>query len=510
MRRALIALLVAAAVAGCTKAPPASVGVISPPLPTVRGPIGTSTASYPFLASAHDTTPIDLAQYHYSEQEFFVSGTANVYGWPDLSTLTVEASGPYTTRILIRRPTDPTRFSGNVRVEPLNPTSGHDLDAEWEIAHDGFMRSGDAYVGVTVKPATIRALKQFDPARYSDLSMANPAPPAHRCTPLSDSSSADSEDGLAWDIISQVGALLKTDVATNPLRDLHPRRSTLTGWSQSGSYDLTYLDAIARDVHLLDGRPLFDGYLPGAGSYAGTPISQCATLPAAGDPRARYNPPPGTPVIAVTSPTDFYIAASYNRRTDRPDDSDTPERRIRLYEVGGGCHLPADQGNYFPSLDELARSGFPVEDRTTYPLSDFPLHDVLDAAFMNLDRWAADGTPPPRATRLTPVDPQVWPVRPVLDGYGNPVGGVRTPSVDVPTSTYVEHGLKAPGSNNSAYAGYDITFSTQYLKILYPTHEQYVDKVTDDVRTLVAGRWLTSYDGDELIAQAQSANVPGP
>jgi len=262
-------------------------------------------------------------------------------------------------------------------------------------------------------------------------------------------------------------------------------------------------------VRLVDGGPIFDDYLPGAGSYAGTPISQFAALPAVGDPRARYNPPPGVPVIAVASPTDFCTAASYNRRTDRPDDSDTPERRIRLYEVGGGCHLPADQGSYFPGPEELAQAGFAPENRVAYSLNGFPLHAVLDAVFVNLDRWIADGTPPPRASRLTPVDPTAWPVRPALDQYGNPIGGVRTPSVDVPIGTYVERGLKAPGSNNSAYAGYDIPFSSQYLKVLYPTHQVYVDKITDDVRTLVEQRWLTSYDGDQLIDQAQAANVPG-
>jgi len=121
-----------------------------------------TAASFPFLASDHDAEPIDLGQYGYTEQEYLVSGRANVYSWPDLKTLTVDTSGPYTTRILIRRPLDPARFSGNVRIEPFNPTAGHDLDAEWEIVHDGFMRNGDAYVGITVKPVTITAQQRPD------------------------------------------------------------------------------------------------------------------------------------------------------------------------------------------------------------------------------------------------------------------------------------------------------------------------------------------------------------
>jgi hypothetical protein len=507
--RFLVAAALLATLTGCSTPGASSVGVNDVALPVVLGPVPVTATSSPFLASAHDATPIDLARHGYVEQEFLVSGRANVYSWPDLDTLTVVASGPYTTRILIRRPIDPSRFSGHVRVEPLNPTSGHDLDAEWEIAHDGFMAAGDAYVGITVKPLTILALKRFDPARYAQLGMPSPLPASARCSPHPVAEENAGEEGLAWDMISQVGALLKSESASNPLRDLRPRTDILTGWSQSGSYDITYMNAIARHVRLADGRPVFDGYLPGAGSYAATGISQCAAAIPPGDPRAMYNPPDGAPVIAVSTPTDFFSAASYNRRTDRPHDSDAAQRRIRLYEVAGGSHLPADQGRYFPEPAELARAGFSSENRVTYPLSGFPLHAVLDAAFANLDSWVADGTSPPRASRLVPAAPEAWPVRPTLDSYGNPLGGVRTPNVDVPIATYVERGLKAPGSNNSPYAGYDVAFSPDYLKVLYPTHQDYVDKVTADVRRLVTQKWLTPGDGDEMITQAREANVPG-
>lgn len=480
------------------------------PLPGEVTAIPTSATSYPFNASAHDLTPIDLTQDGYLEQEYVVSGRANVYSWPDLNTLTVDRSGPYTTRILIRRPADPARFSGNVRVEPLNPTSGHDLDAEWEIAHDGFMRAGDAYVGITVKPVTITALKRFDPTRYAHLSMPNPAGPDQRCAPHTKSTDRGSEDGLAWDIISQVGRLIRSDVPANPLRDLHVVTSDLTGWSQSGSYDITYLNAIARHVTLPGGHPIFDAYLPGAGSYAGTPISQCAPWIDPGDPRVQFNPPPGVPVVIVSTPTDFYGAASYNRRADRPADSDGPDRRIRLYEIGGGCHLPADHGRYFPAPTSAPAGGSSSNDPAVTAMSSFPLHVVLDAAFANLDAWVRHGVAPPHASRLTAENANVWPVRATRDQYGNPIGGVRTPAVDVPTATYVERGLGGPHGPESAYAGFDIPLSPADLQALYPTHQNYVDKVSADVRQLINQHWLTDYDGAWLAAQAQAAHVPGP
>lgn len=495
--------------AGCADSPNPSAVLATevPSLPAVSAPLPVSAQAYPFLASDHDTTPINLPAAGYEEREYVVSGSARVFAWPTLTTLSPTNSGRYVTRIVVRRPADPGRFSGRVRVEPLNPTSGHDLDSMWEIGHAGFMRSGDAYVGITVTPETIAALKHFDPIRYAPLEMRALQPNGAGCRGGGRSDPAG-ERGLAWDVISQVGALVRSESPANPLRDLHPRTSTLTGWSQSASYDLTYLNAVARHVTLPGGGPIFESYLPGAGGYGGTSISRCTPLPPPGDPRVRFNPPPGVALAAVSTPTDFGSAASFPRATDRPDDSDTPERRVRLYEIGGGSHLPADQGAYFPNDAELPRAGFRPENRVAYQLSSFPLHDVLDAAFSNLDAWVQHNLPPPHATRLTVANPGAWPPQAATDPFDNPVGGVRTTVVDVPTATFVPRGLKAPGSDEAAYAGHDVPFSPQYLRVLYPTHDDYVAKVTAAARALQSQRWLTVADADERISDAQKAPLP--
>ncbi len=168
-----------------------------------------------------------------------------------------------------------------------------------------------------------------------------------------------------------------------------------------------------------------------------------------------------------------------------------------------------DHARNFPSTAELTQAGFPPFTSFVYPLSSFPLHAVLDGAFANLDDWVTKGITPPHASRLTVTNPHVWPVRAARDEYGNPIGGVRTPSVDVPTATYMECGPTVHNTAEGYYAGYDIPFASGYLKILYPTHQNYVDKVAADVRKLVGQHWLTQYDGTQLISQAQAANVPG-
>ena len=67
------------------------------------------------MSASHLLEPMDLAASGYVEEEFFVSGRANVYDWAADGSISVRTpNAPYTTRILVRRPTASARFSGNV------------------------------------------------------------------------------------------------------------------------------------------------------------------------------------------------------------------------------------------------------------------------------------------------------------------------------------------------------------------------------------------------------------
>ncbi len=48
------------------------------PIPEVIGPIPVTADSFPFLAANRQYKPLDLASYGYVEEEFFLSGFANV------------------------------------------------------------------------------------------------------------------------------------------------------------------------------------------------------------------------------------------------------------------------------------------------------------------------------------------------------------------------------------------------------------------------------------------------
>ena len=162
-------VLVTGSASGATPAP-----VEHPVLPEIRPlPLPQTPTSHPFAAARFQSRPLDLAKYGYTEEEYLLSGVARVFDWNAQGVQSL-ASGPYTTRILVRRPIDGRRASGTVIVEPMNPSVDIDLPIMWAESYRQFMAKGDVWVGVTIKPNTIEALRAFDPVRYAKVSMPNP------------------------------------------------------------------------------------------------------------------------------------------------------------------------------------------------------------------------------------------------------------------------------------------------------------------------------------------------
>ncbi len=254
--------------------------VVSPEA-KVTGPVAVSSTSYPFNAADHSEKPQDLSAFNYVEEEYFISGNANVYDYDSEGNVIIKTpDAPYTTRILIRRPVDKSSFSGNVVVELNNPTALYDMDLQWMFCRDFFLENSDIWVGVTVKPVALKALQAFNPERYAPLSMNNPQPTDKRCEPEPSTpvdTTSETENGLVWDIISQVGALLKSDREANPIRGYRVDYLIATGYSQTGGYLTTYINLIhpLDTAKLSDGSPIYDGYMIGDGDAFMFPLNQC-------------------------------------------------------------------------------------------------------------------------------------------------------------------------------------------------------------------------------------------
>jgi hypothetical protein len=489
------------------------VAVVAPPVagaavpkPNVVGPLPVTAKSYPFGAADHQEVPQDLRRRGYVEEEFLVSGKANVYDWPAPGPAVVRTpDAPYTTRVLVRRPAKRSHFSGNVVVELLNPSNLFDLNIGWGLAHRQLLRNGDAWVGITAKPISVVALKTFDPERYGSLSFANPLPLSdpRNCTDIQTwvdpqaLRSRETEDGLVWDIYSQVGAWVRG--RSSPFKGDADRVYGF-GYSQTGGYLYTYVNA----VHPLatqanGGRPVYDGYLVAVagGPFVGlVHINQCWRLPAFSDPRFQFSNV-GVPIIHVMSQSDYLIGIGARR-----PDSDVRGDRFRHYEMAGAGHATPDELYYSAKSADIVRAGrdVPPASCNEGPRSRFPSSIHFDAMVRNLDLWVRHGIAPPRSAPIEVVNGA-----PVLDEFGNVRGGLRSPYVDVPTSTWFG---SATGASFCFIAGWERPFEQAVLRDLYPTHGAYVRKVVRNVAGLVGQRFLTLPDGIDLVEEAARADVP--
>lgn len=496
--KTILAVLVAVGWATATLAQAPAVT----PIPKVTGPIPRTADSFPFTAIDRIQTKVDLNKLAYVEEEFIVSGTANVYDWAADNSLTVKTgNAPYTTRILLRRPADATRFSGNVIVEPFENARQFDWSFMWAFSHEYFAERGDAWVGITHGPQAIEALKKFNPTRYASLSMANPTP-AVGCG--ANNATSPSEEGLKWDIFSQVGALLKSNSGSGPLAGY---RVQYLYTATHSTEMVAYAQAFHPRHRLAGGGPIYNGYIL---KTDGNPprMNRCAAAPPAGDPR-RIVRNVDVPVIRVIAQGDVLETAALRR-----PDSDTPADLYRLYEVAAAPHMDKIFYDHLPVIEDQAKAGMPTF-LAVWPLAyqctpsinllDFPImRYAMNAAFMNINEWARKGTPAPKAERLQINNLGTERAVFATDQFGHALGGVRSPYVDAPNKSYTTNSPGQGTCNNFAQAK---PWDWSRLEAVYGNSKNYATKVNQTVDRLVQQRWFTRADGERMKAELIAARA---
>ena len=92
-----------------------------------------------------------------------------------IGTVTPGPEAPFRTRFVVRRPSDPQRFSGTVVVEWHNVSAGIDAAPDWGFFHRHLAAQGHAWVGVSAQKVGIDGggfvegihLKLLAPERYA-------------------------------------------------------------------------------------------------------------------------------------------------------------------------------------------------------------------------------------------------------------------------------------------------------------------------------------------------------
>jgi hypothetical protein len=258
-------------------------------LPTISNEIsgpGPIFDSVPSLAPGKG-----LAAFGYEAREYFISGTAN--------------SEPYTTRIVVRKPSDNSKFSGLVLAEAMHGSGAAHM---FEFTSIYTMSSGHAAVEIlTTPPAQFVALNE---ARYRELKLTG---------------------AQTNEILAQIGSLVREGkILGGPVR-----RMVLSGTSMTAGVLINYLPA-----HMVYRTPqmqrIYDGFLP---------MSNGALIREV-----------DVPLIHV--PTMHEVSGNITNRQD----GDEPGKQYRLYEFSGMGHIDTRDSVRMqpnPCVDPL--STFPVQ-----------------------------------------------------------------------------------------------------------------------------------------------------
>src|SRR3954453_20023378 len=197
--------------------------------PTVPNPIVTGPIQGGIRGGAYNRSRFPLTD-GYVEQEYFFQGVARA---ADGTT------APYKSRILVRRPSDPSHFNGSVILDWDNVTVPDDTDVGWLPMHNTIMKRGFVYVAVAAQELSIEkspiALKQYDPVRYGSLSHPG--------------------DNYSFDIFSQAAEAVLDPAVLGDLRPKVTRRIAI-GASQSGGRLKTYINDWAEKANV------FEGFMP--------------------------------------------------------------------------------------------------------------------------------------------------------------------------------------------------------------------------------------------------------
>jgi hypothetical protein len=430
-----------------------------------------------------EPTPPDLQAVGYVEHEYVATGSATSYKLDGAITengrwkFASDATAPYRTRVLVRRPADPKTFSGTVVVEWLNVSAGLDSNPDFASLREEIVRRGDAWVGVSAQrigvlggPVLVsvgdvpgaagaagKGLKGIDPVRYG--SLAHPG------------------DGFAFDMYTQVARAVRAGVG---MGGLEPARLIATGESQSAFALVTYYNGVQPLTHAFDGffvhsRGAVGLPLVGPGKYADIAGSISGTA-------SIFRTDQDAPVLDIQTETDVgSILNSYAAR--QPDNA-----RFRLWEVTGTAH--ADQ-HALGSTSGYIHCGVPINDG--------PTHFVAKAALRALTNWIETGTAPVTAPRISVAPGAAPQIRRDADGIA--LGGIRTPPVDVPVAVL----SSAPGSNPSIIClllGSTKPLPASRLAQLYPSRAEYVRRYNADADAAIKAGFVLAEDRAALLAYA--------
>lgn len=248
---------------------------------------------------------------------------------------------------------------------------------------------------------------------------------------------------------------------------------------------------------------------PRCGATGAPPFPNCT--PRLGFPSSLVTTDLPVPVYQTVTQTDFEGLQFnvFGRQADTPT--------FRYYEIAGGSHNTVHEGIEIIPAGVFGPSPILLTDLCLEQLNtvaDGPVFAsyVLNALWERMQEQIYDGEVPPAGVVLDTSAGGL-----VRDALGNVTGGVRLPSMEAPTATYVSQASANPflppvlgGIANLAcrLSGAVVPFDAATLGALYPDHGSYVSQVVGSANDL-KGQGLLLQQDVQTIKKAAAASEIG-
>lgn len=433
------------------------------------GPITEGEAIPPI-----DPRGVSVEALGYHEEEWFVRGEASSYrpvgdhlGADGRWDVAVDARAPFCTRIVVRRPRDPGRFSGVVLVEWLN-VSAIEAAPEWTYLDTALVDGAIAWVGVSAQAlGVVGGAALMDTGRAPHRNQGGIR--AER--PERYGALEHPGDAFSFDLFGQVAEALRGPDGATVLGGV-PRCLLAAGQSQSAGFLTSFVNAVQPLRHSFDGF-FVHGRGSGVGRLDGTP----AIRRRQGGYRLRDDN--DVPILVFETETDVGPTLGY-AQARQPDHG-----HLRVWEAAGTAHADTHLvGHHFHFCG--------------HPINDGPHHFVAKAGFTALATWATGGPPPPQGEPLHLRDDGETIAR---DHDGIAFGGIRTPSVDVPASALSG---EAPAGSNPICAlfGSSHPFDRPTLLQRYGSRQHFLDQFALSLDHCAAAGWVRDRDRHEYFERA--------
>jgi hypothetical protein len=444
-----------------------------------------TTTSIPLGTAVLDNVPppiatMPLAKHGYVEEEYIVSGKANIYAIGGKRIW--RADLPYTTRILVRRPADPAAFSGTIHLEPTQ--DGSELPATLMGAWPYFVRNGDIFVAWTAAKDNVSSLLQkFDPQRYAALSI-----PAN---------------GLRWDMMAQIAWLLRSSEGplgkagfnASAAQKAGGLRVYSTGSGATAEMQALFVnDGFHARARTPYGEPVIDAYVPAMNIQRITPQEDAF-------------------IVRIMTESEFANPGTYDQPgawVTRPAFRGQPIN-LREYHIAGTSHADWDDQPQFNVVFHQLGISATMMPKCAQPIAQLPgKRHVVRALFAALDSWVREGkTPPPN--RLFLLDPDHKPVRDPISG--NVVGSLRPFWINIPTARFgIDNTGGSPASPISAaickHFAYQVPFAKSRMAELYGGRANYLERVSQHLERMVKQRYLLPEEAAVERVLAEEILIP--